>query len=40
MLALALMFASGFAGLGDRIAWPQQAGPWKGHEAAAVPALG
>lgn len=36
MLALALMFASGFAGLGYQIVWTQQAGLWLGHEAAAV----
>ena len=35
-LALALMIASGFAGLGYQIVWTQQAAVWLGHESAAV----
>jgi spermidine synthase len=38
-LALALMVASGFAGLGYQIVWTQQAALWLGHEAAAVLAV-
>lgn len=37
--ALALMLASGFAGLGYQIVWTQQSGLWLGHEAAAVLAV-
>ncbi|MCV2359852.1 spermidine synthase [Paucibacter sp. TC2R-5] len=37
--ALALMLASGFAGLGYQIVWTQQAGLWLGHESAAVLAV-
>jgi spermidine synthase len=33
---LALMVASGFAGLGYQIVWTQQSARWLGHEAAAV----
>ncbi len=36
---LALMVASGFAGLGYQIVWTQQASRWLGHEAAAVLAV-
>jgi spermidine synthase len=36
---LALMVASGFAGLGYQIVWTQQASLWLGHEAAAVLAV-
>ncbi|NWG74249.1 MAG: spermidine synthase, partial [Rubrivivax sp.] len=38
-LALALMVASGFAGLGYQIVWTQQASAWLGHETAAVLAV-
>lgn len=38
-LALALMVASGFAGLGYQIVWTQQSALWLGHEAAAVLAV-
>jgi spermidine synthase len=38
-LALGLMAASGFAGLGYQIVWTQQAALWLGHEAAAVLAV-
>jgi spermidine synthase len=38
-LALALMAASGFAGLGYQIVWTQQFALWLGHEAAAVMAV-
>ncbi len=37
--ALAVMLASGFAGLGYQIVWTQQAALWLGHEAAAVLAV-
>ena len=37
--ALALMLASGFAGLGYQIVWTQQSALWLGHEAAAVLAV-
>ncbi len=37
--ALALMLASGFAGLGYQIVWTQQCTLWLGHEAAAVLAV-
>lgn len=37
--ALALMLASGFAGLGYQIVWTQQASLWLGHETAAVLAV-
>ncbi len=37
--ALALMLASGFAGLGYQVVWTQQAGLWLGHESAAVLAV-
>lgn len=36
---LALMLASGFAGLGYQIVWTQQFGLWLGHESAAVLAV-
>jgi len=36
---LALMLASGFAGLGYQIVWTQQCGLWLGHEAAGVLAV-
>jgi len=36
---LALMLASGFAGLGYQIVWTQQTALWLGHEAAAVLAV-
>ena len=36
---LALMVASGFAGLGYQIVWTQQASRWLGHEAAALLAV-
>jgi spermidine synthase len=36
---LALMVASGFAGLGYQIVWTQQTSRWLGHEAAAVLAV-
>jgi spermidine synthase len=38
-LGLALMVASGFAGLGYQIVWTQQCAVWLGHEAAAVLAV-
>ncbi|MBC7727192.1 MAG: spermidine synthase, partial [Microbacteriaceae bacterium] len=38
-VALALMLASGFAGLGYQIVWTQQSALWLGHEAAAVLAV-
>ena len=38
-LALALMAASGFAGLGCQIVWTQWSALWLGHEAAAVLAV-
>ena len=38
-LALLLMLASGFAGLGYQIVWTQQGALWLGHEAAAVLAV-
>jgi len=38
-LALALMVASGFAGLGYQIVWTQQSALWLGHESAAVLAV-
>jgi spermidine synthase len=38
-LALGLMTASGFAGLGYQIVWTQQGGLWLGHEAASVLAV-
>jgi spermidine synthase len=38
-VALLLMTASGFAGLGDQIVWTQQCSAWLGHEAAAVLAV-
>lgn len=38
-IALGLMWASGFAGLGYQIVWTQQASLWLGHEAAAVLAV-
>ena len=37
--ALALMLASGFAGLGYQVVWTQQSALWLGHEAAAVLAV-
>ena len=37
--ALALMAASGFAGLGYQIVWTQQSAVWLGHESAAVLAV-
>jgi len=37
--ALALMVASGFAGLGYQIVWTQQCALWLGHESAAVLAV-
>ncbi len=37
--ALALMCASGFAGLGYQVVWTQQCSLWLGHEAAAVLAV-
>ena len=37
--ALALVLASGFAGLGYQIVWTQQCALWLGHEAAAVLAV-
>ncbi len=36
---LALMLASGFAGLGYQIVWTQQSSVWLGHESAAVLAV-
>lgn len=38
-LALGLMTASGFAGLGYQIVWTQQSALWLGHESAAVLAV-
>lgn len=38
-LAVSLMAASGFAGLGYQIVWTQQAAVWLGHESAAVLAV-
>ena len=38
-LAVALMTASGFAGLGYQIVWTEQASLWLGHESAAVLAV-
>ncbi len=38
-LAIGLMIASGFAGLGYQIIWTQQTSLWLGHEAAAVIAV-
>lgn len=38
-LALLLMAASGFAGLGYQIVWTQQSALWLGHETAAVLAV-
>ncbi len=38
-LALLLMGASGFAGLGYQVAWTQQATLWLGHESAGVLAV-
>ena len=38
-LALALMFASGFASLGYQIVWTQQFAIWLGHETAALLAV-
>ncbi|MGM9491392.1 fused MFS/spermidine synthase [Ideonella sp. YS5] len=38
-LALGLMAATGFAGLGYQIVWTQQFALWLGHEAAAVMAV-
>ncbi len=37
--AVALMLASGFAGLGYQIVWTQQSALWLGHEAAAMLAI-
>ena len=37
--SLALMVASGFAGLGYQVVWTQQSALWLGHEAAAVLAV-
>ena len=37
--AVAMMVASGFAGLGYQIVWTQQSAQWLGHEAAAVLAV-
>jgi spermidine synthase len=37
--ALAVMVASGFAGLGYQLVWTQQSALWLGHEAAAVLAV-
>jgi spermidine synthase len=37
--ALALMVASGFAGLGYQIVWTQQSSLWLGHESAGVLAV-
>jgi len=39
ILSLALMTASGFAGLGYQIVWSQQCALWLGHESAAVLAV-
>ena len=38
-LALGLMLASGFAGLGYQVVWTQQCALWLGHESAAVLAV-
>ncbi|WP_236580394.1 fused MFS/spermidine synthase [Rubrivivax sp. A210] len=38
-VALAVMVASGFAGLGYQLVWTQQSALWLGHEAAAVLAV-
>ncbi|MEP7057921.1 MAG: fused MFS/spermidine synthase [Caldimonas sp.] len=38
-IALLLMAASGFAGLGYQIVWTQQSSVWLGHESAAVLAV-
>lgn len=38
-VALALMLASGFSGLGYQIIWTQQSALWLGHESAAVLAV-
>lgn len=38
-LAVALLVASGFAGLGYQIVWTQQSAIWLGHESAAVLAV-
>ncbi|HUQ11721.1 MAG TPA: fused MFS/spermidine synthase [Steroidobacteraceae bacterium] len=38
-LAVGLMLASGFAGLGYQIVWTQQSALWLGHEAAAMLAI-
>src|SRR5215470_12119094 len=38
-LALSLLTASGFAGLGYQIVWTEQAALWLGHESAAVLAV-
>jgi spermidine synthase len=38
-LAVAIVVASGFAGLGYQIVWTQQSALWLGHEAAAVLAV-
>ena len=38
-LAMVVMAASGFAGLGYQIVWTQQASVWLGHESAAVLAV-
>ena len=38
-VSLALMAASGFAGLGYQIVWTQQSALWLGHESAAVLAV-
>jgi spermidine synthase len=37
--AIALMIASGFAGLGYQLVWTQQSALWLGHEAAAMLAI-
>ena len=37
--SIALMFASGFAGLGYQIVWTQRCALWLGHESAAVLAV-
>ncbi|MEP6504021.1 MAG: spermidine synthase, partial [Betaproteobacteria bacterium] len=37
--SLALMVASGFAGLGYQLVWTQQTSLWLGHEAAAILAV-
>src|SRR5688572_23334862 len=39
VVALGLMLASGFAGLGYQIVWTQQSALWLGHESAAVLAV-